>query len=147
MTGMPGQEWAITWPNYSAFILSIPRTFPQSFIEIWWTKIDISWKTFILQVDRHNFRPFFRLLPILPHFGHFCQIWLFREKFYNSIMHHFRPFPAKSLDSILFKSPKTSFLGYFGLFWAQIPKNGPNGIFFEKSGFVTFLHLWPPNFM
>ena len=32
------------------------------------------------------------------------------------------------------------FLGFF-------PKNEPNEIFFEKSGFVTFEPLWTPNSM
>ena len=54
---------------------------------------------------------------ILGHFTHFtpfCQMCDFREKLYNNNRHHFRPFSAKSWDSIFFKSPKTSFLGYLG---------------------------------
>ena len=35
----------------------------------------------------------------------------------------------------------------FRLFLGFFPKNQPNEIFFEKSGFVTFLHLWIPNIM
>ena len=42
------QEWAIMWQNSSVFILCIPRTFPQSFIKIWWTKFKIYWKRYIL---------------------------------------------------------------------------------------------------
>ena len=90
---------------------------------------------------------FLTILPILPHFTPFFQMCDFREKLYNNNRHHFRPFSAKSLDSIFFKSPKTSFLGYFGLFWAQIPKKRLNEHFSEKSGSVTFLPLWSPNFM
>ena len=33
------------------------------------------------------------------------------------------------------------------LFWAQNPQNLGPKIFFEKSGFVTLLTLWSPNFM
>ena len=33
------------------------------------------------------------------------------------------------------------------LFWARLGKFGPIEIFPEKSGSVTFLHLWTPNFM
>ena len=46
--GMPGQEWANMWPNSAVFILFIARTFPQCFIEIWWTKFKIWWKQYIL---------------------------------------------------------------------------------------------------
>ena len=41
---MPGQEWARMWPNWSAFIILIPITFPESFIKIWWIKFEIYWK-------------------------------------------------------------------------------------------------------
>ena len=40
--GMPGQEWANMLSNSSLSTLFIPRTFPESFIEIWWTKFEIS---------------------------------------------------------------------------------------------------------
>ena len=49
--------------------------------------------------------------PILPLLTPFCQMCDFREKLYNDNRHHFRPFWTKSMDSIFFKSPKTSFLG------------------------------------
>ena len=57
------------------------------------------------------FRLFWAILPILPLLTPFCKMCDFREKLYNNNRHRFRPFSAKSLD---FKSPKTSFLGYFG---------------------------------
>ena len=41
------QEWANMWPNSPVFIHFIPRTFPQSFIKIWWTKLEIYWKQYI----------------------------------------------------------------------------------------------------
>ena len=43
--GMPRQELANVWPNSLVFILVIPRTFPESFIKIWWTKFKIPLKT------------------------------------------------------------------------------------------------------
>ena len=66
------------------------------------------------------------------HFTPFCQMCDFREKLYNNNRHHFRPFSAKSLDSIFFKSLKTSFLGYFGLFWAHLAQFGHKPDFFQK---------------
>ena len=57
MTGMPEQEWANMWPNSSVFILFIRRTFPQSFIEIWWTKFKIYWKRYILGPNMAYFGP------------------------------------------------------------------------------------------
>ena len=35
----------------------------------------------------------------------------------------------------------------FGPFWALFAQIWANGIFPEKSGSVTFLRLWTPNFM
>ena len=55
--GMPKQEWAIMWPNSPVFILFIPRTFPQSFIKIWWTKFEIYWKRCILGPKIAQFEP------------------------------------------------------------------------------------------
>ena len=51
------------------------------------------------------------------------------------------------MDKLSGKTQKTSFLGHFGLIWAHLAQFGHNEIFFEKSGSVTFLPLWSPNFM
>ena len=54
------------------------------------------------------------------------------------------------MDSIFVKSPKTLFLAHFD---PLLSKNGEigffpkNRIFPEKSGSVTYLRLWIPNFM
>ena len=51
------------------------------------------------------------------------------------------------MDKIFGKSQKNSFSGYFGLFWAHLAQFGHNEIFSKKSGSITFLPLWSPNFM
>ena len=55
--GMPRQERVNMWTNSSVFILFIPRTFPQSFIKIWWTKFEIYWKRYILGPNIAQFGP------------------------------------------------------------------------------------------
>ena len=62
--GIPRQEWAIVWPNSSVFILFIPRTFPQSFIKIWWTKFAIYWKRCILGPNIAQFGPEWWACPV-----------------------------------------------------------------------------------
>ena len=114
-----------------------------------------------------HFRPFlaktndsiFRKSPktlFSPFFGPFCpksrewefsQIWNLCKMLANNNTLHFRSFLAKSNDSILRKSPKTLFLGIFSSFWALFPNFLENESFPEKSGSVTFHHLWTPNFM
>ena len=70
----------------------------------------------------------------------FSQIWDLRRKLANHKMLHFRSFLAKTNDSILHKSPKVYFGAFFHHFWEN--ENFP-----EKSGSVTFEHLWTPNLM
>ena len=50
----------------------------------------------------------------------------------------------KTNDSIFIKVSKTSFWACFGPFFAQ---KRANGLFSEKSGSVSFHHLWSPDFM
>ena len=111
-----------------------------------------------------HFRPFlaktndsiFRKSPkplFLPFLGPFCpktrereffQIWDLRRKLANHKMLHFRSFLAKTNDSILRKGKKNPILGAF---WALFPHFSENENFPEKSGCVTFEHLWTPIFM
>ena len=108
--GMPGQEWANTWSNPSVFILFIRRTFPESFIEIWWTKFKICCKTFILDPISQTAPPTFALFAFFYREPEFYEICGFREMLDNNKTLHFRAFPAKTFDSIFHKSPKTLFL-------------------------------------
>ena len=111
-----------------------------------------------------HFRPFlaktkdsiFRKSPktlFLPFLGPFCpksrerefsQIWDLRRKLANHKTLHFMSILAKTNDSILRKSLKTLFWGLFVPFFPIFQKMR---IFPEKSGSVTFHHLWTPNFM
>ena len=67
-----------------------------------------------------------------PEFSQTCG---FREKSDNNSTLHFRPFPAKTNDSILRKSQKSPFLGHFGHFWGNLaqtrifPKNRALSLF------------------
>ena len=103
---------------------------------------------FCANVQKPYFFPYF-----YPFLGPFCpksrerefsQIWDFRRKLANHNTLHFRSFLAKTNDSIFRKSPKTlifcPFLDPFCPFLGKWE-------FPEKSGSVTFLHLWSLNFM
>ena len=110
--GMPGQEWANMWPNSSVFILFIPRTFPQSFNEIWWTKIEICWKTFISGPINPTAPPTFA--PSAQKKGNGIFFWKKNWPLFTP----YCPLTSckkseKNNDSIFFKVPKTSFLGHF----------------------------------
>ena len=54
--------------------------------------------------------------PGTPHFSQACESCTMIS---NHDVHHFRPFPAKTNDSILRKCSKTPFLVHFGPFWPQ----------------------------
>ena len=93
-----------------------------------------------------NFR-IFQYFTLFAHFSpepDFSRICGFRNKLDNNKMLHFRPFLAKTLDSIFLQKSKNLIFGLFGI---QIPKFGHLGNFPEKSGSVTFLRLWSSNFM
>ena len=51
-----------------------------------------------------------------PDFYHTCG---FRRMIENHNIFHFKPFLAKTNDSIFHKSPKTQNLGTFGQIWAE----------------------------
>ena len=85
------------------------------------------------KVQKPLFGLFWAILPL------FAKCVIFAKKNNKNNRHHFRPFSAKSLDSIFFKSPKTSFLGYFGLFWAHLAQFGHKPDFFQKCDFRRML--------
>ena len=69
---------------------------------------------FCAKVQKPYFCPF--LGPFCPKSREreFSQIWDLRRKLANHKTLHFRPFLAKTNDSIFRKNPKTLFLGLFG---------------------------------
>lgn len=69
--GMLRQEWANMLPNSSVLALFVSRTFPECFIEIWWTKSKIYCKMFILDLITPSRTP----TPSVncpANFYHFC---------------------------------------------------------------------------
>ena len=146
--------WAILGPF-------CPKYWEREFSHIWdlcrklANHITLHFRSFLAKTNDSILRKSPKTL-FCPFFGPFCpksrerefsQIWDLRWKLANHISLHFRSFLAKSNDSILSKSPKTLFLGLFGPFWTLFPNFLENESFPEKSGSVTFYHLWTPNFM
>ena len=64
----------------------------------------------------------------------------FKALLTSNLRHNIKKIVRADFEIKMIKPIFRLFLGFF-------PKNQPNEIFFQKSGFVTFLHLWTPNFM
>ena len=62
--GMPGQEWASVLLNSSVTTLKIPRSFPESFSKISWTKLKICCKMLILDPIPPTAPPTFALFAL-----------------------------------------------------------------------------------
>ena len=67
----------------------------------------------------------------------FSQTCGFRRMIENHNIFHFKPFLAKTNDSIFHKSPKTLILGTFGQIWAEQD-------FFRKIGLCHFFAFMDP---
>ena len=81
-------------------------------------------------------RPLWGFCPIYwePDFSRTCGF----RRYLKDIMYlHLTPFIAKSNDTIFFNIQKTLFLTPFSPKWG-------NEIFSEKSGFITFEHIYDP---
>ena len=132
-----------------------PKSREQEFSQIWDFRrnhVTLHFRSFLAKTNDSIFAQksknhIFALF--LPFLGRFCpksrerefsQIWDLRRKLANHNKLHFRSFLAKSNDSILRNFVQKPYFWAFSHF-------RENENFPEKSGPVTFLHLWSLNFM